>query len=56
MMKKGAKHMPGKAADIANAILRRSGDEGMAIATALKHVNKPKANRRKMFPARMKGD
>jgi uncharacterized protein YdaT len=29
----------GKAASIANAILKRSGDEGMAIATANKRVN-----------------
>ena len=50
MIKKGAKQMPGKAAEIANAILSRSGDEGMAIATALKKVNHPKAKRKKLFP------
>jgi len=50
MLKKGARRKPGKAAAIANAILRRSGNEGMAIATALKKVNKPKAKRRKLFP------
>jgi len=50
MMKKGARKNPGKAAEIANAILRRSGNEGMAIATAMKHVNKTPAKRRKLFP------
>jgi hypothetical protein len=45
MKKKGAKRMYPKAAEMANAILRDSGDEGMAIATALKHVNKPGAKK-----------
>jgi len=32
-----------KAADIASAIVRSGGDEGMAIATANKHANKLRA-------------
>lgn len=52
MIRKGAKANPAKAASIANAILASSGDEGVAIATALKHVNNPKAKpkHKRLFP------
>lgn len=40
----------GKAKDIANAIIRRGGDEGVAIATANKYGNKMQAKRRKPQP------
>jgi hypothetical protein len=52
MKKKGAKRMFPQAAAQANAILRESGDEGMALATAMKHVNKPGACKkaRRRFP------
>jgi hypothetical protein len=49
MKKKGARRMFPQAAAQANAILRESGDEGMAIATALKAVNKGKSKPRKMM-------
>lgn len=35
----------GKAADQANAILKETGDEGMAIATANKHAKKARSER-----------
>ena len=47
MKKKGAKRLYSKAAAQANAILRESGDEGMAIATAMKQVNHPGAKKRR---------
>ena len=47
MIRKGAKRGAGKAARMANAILAESGNEGMAIAMALKHANKPKAHTRR---------
>jgi len=50
MMKKGAKGDAAKAARMANHILAASGNEGMAIATALKHSNHSPARRRKLFP------
>ena len=51
MMKKGAKSEPAKAARMANHILAASGNEGMAIATALKASNKKTYGRhRKLFP------
>jgi len=36
---KGARYRFSLAAKMANAILKRTGNEGEAIATALKHVN-----------------
>ena len=50
MIKKGAKGNAAMAARMANHILAASGNEGMAIATALKKVNHPKAKRKKLFP------
>lgn len=50
MIKKGAKGDAAKAARMANHILAASGNEGMAIATALKHSNKKTHARRKLFP------
>ncbi len=40
MRRKGARDNPARAAEIANAILRGGGSEGVAIATALARTNK----------------
>jgi len=39
MRRKGARRRAATAARQANAILEKTGDEGLAIATALKHAN-----------------
>jgi hypothetical protein len=55
MKKKGAKRMFSKAAAMANAIREDTGNEGMAIATALKHVNKTGAPKMMKRRRMMKG-